>query len=219
MDIEDAISQISQQDVVDRCFAGDTEQCSNIERDRNTGGITRVFRRFFNQDQAVVEGMDFEVAYRTELNFFDSQQESLSVRMLAGKLLNREDISANGIRSNLLDQYTTPKLTGNITATYSLGPWGFQLQGRHISGDKLRRTWTEGVDVDDNYVASSNWWNSTVSYGGELNNGGTWNLGFNVLNLFDTAPPIAASGTGDQGVSNQYDVYGRRYNLSLNINF
>jgi len=219
VDIEDAISQISQQDVVDRCFAGDTEQCSNIERDRNTGGITRVFRRFFNQDQAVVEGMDFEVAYRTELNFFDSQQESLSVRMLAGKLLNREDISANGIRSNLLDQYTTPKLTGNITATYSLGPWGFQLQGRHISGDKLRRTWTEGVDVDDNYVASSNWWNSTVSYGGELNNGGTWNLGFNVLNLFDTAPPIAASGTGDQGVSNQYDVYGRRYNLSLNINF
>ena len=139
--------------------------------------------------------------------------------MLAGKLLDRADISARGVRSNLMNQYTLPEITGNITATYSLGPWGFQLQGRHISGDKLNRNWVEGVHVDDNYVASMNWWNSTVTYGGELDNGGRWNVGFNVLNLLDTHPPIVASGSGDQGVSNQYDVYGRRYNLSLNINF
>jgi iron complex outermembrane receptor protein len=218
VDIEDAISQIAQQDVVDRCFAGITEQCVNIERSPD-GVISRVFRRFFNQDQAVVEGMDFEVAYRTEVNFFDNQEENLSVRMLAGRMLNREDISARGLRSNLMDQYTMPRLTGNITSTYSIGPWSLQLQARHVSGEKMNRNWTEGVEVDDNYVASSTWWNSTVTYRGELNNGGTWNLGFNVLNLLDTAPPVVASGTGDQNVLNQYDVYGRRYNLTLNVNF
>jgi iron complex outermembrane receptor protein len=218
VDIEDAISQIGQQDVVDRCFAGVTEQCANIERGTD-GVISRVFRRFFNQDQAVVEGMDLEMAYRTEVNFFDNQQENLSVRVLAGKMLTREDISRTGIRSNLLDQYTTPSLTGNITTTYSIGPWSFQLQGRHVSGEKLNRNWVEGRDVDDNYVASSTWWNSTVTYGGELSSGGTWNLGFNVLNVLDTAPPIVASGTGDQNVANQYDTYGRRYNLTLNVNF
>ncbi|MGA0805915.1 MAG: hypothetical protein ACO3PV_05280, partial [Pseudohongiellaceae bacterium] len=218
VDIADAISQIAQQDVVDRCFAGITEQCANIERSPD-GVISRVFRRFFNQDQAVVEGMDFEVAYRTEVNFFDNQQENLSVRMLAGRMLNREDISARGIRSNLMDQYTMPRLTGNITSTYSIGPWSLQLQARHISGEKMNRNWTEGVEVDDNYVASSTWWNSTITYRSELNNGGNWSLAFNVLNLFDTAPPIVASGTGDQNVLNQYDVYGRRYNLTLNVNF
>jgi outer membrane receptor protein involved in Fe transport len=181
--------------------------------------ISRVFRRFFNQDQAIVEGMDFEVAYRTEVNFFDNQQENLSVRVLAGRMLTREDVSAKGVRSTLMNQYTMPSLTGNITTTYSIGPWSFQLQGRHISGEKMNRNWTEGVDVDDNWVNASTWWNSTVTYGGELSSGGNWNLGFNVLNLFDTSPPIVASSTGDQGVSNQYDVYGRRYNLTLNLNF
>ena len=219
VDIEDAISQIGQQDVVDRCFAGVVEQCANIERDPVNGGITRVFRRFFNQDQALVEGIDFEVAYRMEPNFFDSQFETFSVRLLGGKLLTREDVSAAGVVSNRMDTYTLPEMTANITAAYGIGPVTFQLQGRHISGDKLNRNWVEGVDVDDNYVNSMNWWNGTVRYSSELNSGASWNFGFNVLNLFDTAPPIVASGTGDQGVNNQYDVYGRRYNLSLNLQF
>jgi iron complex outermembrane recepter protein len=219
VDIADAISQIAQQDVVDRCFAGVTEQCENIERD-GSGTITRVFRRFFNQDQAIVEGVDLEIAYRTEVNFFSNENESLSVRLLGGKLLTREDVSARGVVSNLLGQFApNPEFTANVTTTYSVGPWSFQLQGRHITGNKLNRTWIEGVHVDDNYVASSSWWNGTVSYGGEVASGGTWNIGFNVLNLFDTAPPVVASGTGDQNVNNMYDVFGRRYNLSLNMNF
>ncbi len=219
VDIEDAISQISQQDVVDRCFDGDTAQCANIERNPVTGDITRVFRRFFNQDQAIVEGIDFEIAYRTEPNFFDDEVESFSLRLLGGKLLTREDIAANGTVSNQLDQYTLPELNGTVTGTYALGPWSLQLQGRFVSGDKLNRNWTEGVEVDDNYVNSSTWWNGTLTYAGELSSGATWNIGFNVLNLFDTAPPIVAGATGTQFVSSQYDVYGRRYNLSLNMNF
>jgi iron complex outermembrane receptor protein len=219
VDIADSISQISQQDVVDRCFAGDPDQCVNIERNPATGEITRVFRRFFNQDRAIVEGVDFEIAYRMEVDFFSNESENFSLRMLGGKLLTREDIAANGRVSNQLDQYTLPELNGTVTSTYSLGPWALQLQARFVSGDKLNRNWTEGVEVDDNYVASSTWWNGTVTYSSELSSGATWNLGFNVLNLFDTAPPIVASASGNQGVSNQYDVYGRRYNLTLNMNF
>lgn len=219
VDIADAISQITQQDVVDRCFAGDTEQCANIERNPVTGDITRVFRRFFNQDQAIVEGVDFEIAYRGDVDFFADELESFSLRLLGGKLLTREDIAANGTVSNQLDQYTLPELNGTVTGTYSLGPWSVQLQGRFVSGDKLNRNWTEGVEVDDNYVASSTWWNGTLTYSSELSSGATWNLGFNVLNLFDTAPPIVASASGTQMVNNQYDVYGRRYNLTLNMTF
>src|SRR5690606_16148319 len=220
VDIKDAISQISQQDVVDRChLQGIQEQCLNIERDPSTGGITRVFRRFFNQDKALVEGVDVEVAYRAEPNFFDDQLESLSVRLLAGKVLTREDISAGGTVSTQMGQYNFPELTGNITTTYSLGPWSLQLQGRYISGDHLDRDWVEGVDVDYNWVSSSTWWNGTLRYSGEMPDGGDWSVGLNVLNLFDTNPPVIPSGSGDQLVSDQYDVYGRRYNLSFNLSF
>ena len=219
VDIADAISQIGQQDVVDRCYQGDQGQCANIEFDPKTGDVTRVFRRFFNQDKAIVEGLDFEVAYRTEVNFFDSEFENLSVRVLAGKLLTREDIAASGAVSNQLDQYTLPEITGNITGNYSVGPLSFQLQGRYISGDKLNRSWVEGVDVDRNWVNSSTWWNATVRYNGEFASGATWNVGLNVLNLTDKAPPIIPGTAGYQFASNTYDVFGRRYNLSLNMQF
>jgi outer membrane receptor protein involved in Fe transport len=219
VDIADAISQIASQDVVDRCFLGDTEQCANIEFDPVTGDVTRIFRRFFNQDQSIVEGLDFEVSYRMEPNFFDSEFESFSVRALAGTLLTREDVAANGTVSNRLDQYTLPDTTGNVTFAYTVGPLSLQMQGRHITGGKLRRTWTEGVDVDYNWVSSSTWWNGTVRYSSELNNGTSWNLGFNVLNMFDKAPPFVPGTDGNQGASNQYDVFGRRYNLSLNVEF
>ncbi|MDA9908954.1 TonB-dependent receptor plug domain-containing protein [Gammaproteobacteria bacterium] len=219
VDIADAISQIAAQDVVDRCFDGDTEQCANIEFDPVTGDVTRVFRRFFNQDQALVEGLDFEVSYRMEPNFFDSEFESFSVRALAGTLLTRDNVAANGTVSTQLDQYTLPDTTGNVTFAYSVGPLSLQMQGRHITGGKLRRNWTEGVDVDYNWVSSSTWWNGTVRYSSELSNGTSWNLGFNILNMFDKAPPLVPGNDGGQGVSNQYDVFGRRYNLSLNMEF
>jgi outer membrane receptor protein involved in Fe transport len=95
----------------------------------------------------------------------------------------------------------------------------FQLQGRYISGDKLNRSWVEGVDVDRNWVNSSTWWNATVRYNGEFASGATWNVGLNVLNLTDKAPPMIPGTAGYQSVSNTYDVFGRRYNLSLNMQF
>jgi len=216
VDISDAIGQIGQQDVVDRCFDGDNGQCANIEFDPITGDVTRVFRLFFTQSQSIVEGLDFELSYRMEPNFFDSEFESFSIRALAGKLLTREDISANGTVSERMKSYTLPETTGNITANYSVGPWSVQLQGRHITGDNRDRRWVEGVDVDDNSVSSSTWFNGTLRYSSEMASGSTWNVGLSVLNLFDKEPPIVA---GNQGISNMYDSYQRRYNLSLNLDF
>jgi hypothetical protein len=96
------------------------------------------------------------------------------------------------------------------------------MQGRFIDGGKLNRTWTEGVEVDDNWVASSSWWNGRVGYQGELNSGARWNLGLSVQNLFNGHPPIIPGGTaGAQGGFGgaQYEEFGRRYNVSLDMTF
>ncbi len=220
--IGDAVGQLGLQTIVDLCAAGVTEQCGNITRDPVTNNIGRVFNYFQNVAQARVEGVDLEVAYRTEPNFFDSEFENFSVRALAGYIIERVNVSSNGNEDNFEGSLGNPDLTANITATYSVGPWSVQLQGRYYADVLRTRNWVEGVDVDDNTVPSSTWWNGRIGYQGETAGGHTWDLGLNVQNLFDRNPPIIPSFSsrgGSQTVSNDYDVFGRRYALNVNYNF
>jgi iron complex outermembrane receptor protein len=220
--IGDAVGQLGLQTIVDLCAAGVTEQCGNITRDPVTNNIGRVFNYFQNVAQARVEGVDLEVAYRTEPNFFDSEFENFSVRALAGYIIERVNVSSNGNEDNFEGSLGNPDLTANITATYSVGPWSVQLQGRYYADVLRTRNWVEGRDVDDNTVPSSTWWNGRIGYQGETAGGHTWDLGLNVQNLFDRNPPIIPSFSsrgGSQTVSNDYDVFGRRYALNVNYNF
>jgi len=218
--IADAIVQIGLQEIVDRCEAGDPEQCSNIQRDPVTTQIARIIQKQFNLAQDSIEGYDFEVQYAMEPNFFDSQFESFRVRVLGGKLTDKTSTSSSGRVTDQMGAYSLPDLTANITANYNIGPYGIQLQGRHITGGKLSRTWKEGIDVDDNSVSSSTWWNGQLSYNGEMSNSGTWRVNLSVQNLFDQHPPIIAGGTtGAQRMNNQYDIYGRRYAIGFNVTF
>jgi outer membrane receptor protein involved in Fe transport len=56
----------------------------------------------------------------------------------------------------------------------------------------------------------------------EMQGGSTWRAALNITNLFDREPPIVPSFStrfGTQSVSNEYDVFGRRYQLSMNYDF
>jgi outer membrane receptor protein involved in Fe transport len=55
-----------------------------------------------------------------------------------------------------------------------------------------------------------------------LSNGSEYRLNLNVTNLFNRPPPIVASyGTrgGAQSIPQDFDEFGRRYQLSLNVSF
>lgn len=79
-------------------------------------------------------------------------------------------------------------------------------------------TWVEGRDVDDNWIASQTIFSAAANYTGEMSGGGQWRGSFNVTNLFNRAPPIIA-GAGGQSFSSSHDTLGRRYQLSLNMDF
>jgi len=96
------------------------------------------------------------------------------------------------------------------------------LQARYIDSTLVNTTWREGIEVDDNTVSSSTWFNGQIGYNGELSNGSTWNVSLNVQNLFDRNPPVIANfgnRGGSQTISDNYDAEGRRYQLSMNYNF
>lgn len=230
VEIADAIAQLGLQRIVDECHINNQKAlCANIERNGSllpgsttTKEITRVLNYFLNVAQARVEGVDLEVVYRMEPNFFGNSQENLTVRGLAGYIIERADTPLGGTPNDVSGGFGTPKWTANVTANYSIGPMALQLQMRHVDASLRNTNWVEGVDVDDNTVPSSTWFNGQIGYNGESSNGSAWNVALNVQNLFDRNPPTIASFSsrgGSQTVSDSYDIFGRRYALSFNYSF
>ena len=115
-----------------------------------------------------------------------------------------------------------PELTATATLNYRVGPYRLRLQQRYIDSTILNINWIEGIHVDDNTVESQTWSNASFAYAQDLGNGATWEASLSINNLFDTQPPPIAS-YGDRGgaqtVSNNYDVFGRRYSLGFKYNF
>lgn len=228
VDINGAVGQLGLQRVVDECAGGNAALCANVERDSATGNILRVFNYFLNVASQRVEGVDAEIAYRMEPDFLSNEFESLSVRALAGYVRERSNIASAGSPSvDFVGQTGTPDFTALITTTYTVGPVSFMLQGRFIDSTVQNTApntalWRSGIEVDDATISSNTWYNGQVAYNGELSNGSTWNVAFNVQNLFDRNPPVIASFTsrgGSQTVSDNYDVEGRRYQLNFNYSF
>jgi outer membrane receptor protein involved in Fe transport len=101
------------------------------------------------------------------------------------------------------------------------------LQQRYIADTLNKNTgasssWVVGRDVDTLNVSSGNYTNFQFGYTGELSNGSEYRLNLNVTNLFNRPPPIVASyGTrgGAQSIPQDFDEFGRRYQLSLNVSF
>jgi len=222
VEIRDAVSSLGAQRIVNGCYLeGSPGLCSAIERGPG-GEILKIENGFLNVAQAKVEGVDVEVAYRITPNFFGGQEESLTLRALGGYIIERSDTPLDGTPLDVSGALNTPDITANATLAYNIGPWGLQLQQRYVADTILNINWVEGRDVDDNTVASGNYTNLRLGYSGETGSGASWNIALNVTNLFDRPPPIVASyssaGTA-QNIPNGYDLYGRRYQLSLNMNF
>jgi iron complex outermembrane receptor protein len=226
VDIADSIATLTDDDVVNQCFFSNV-LCENVIRDAG-GNLTRVLLPYLNLDQAYVEGIDFEIGYTRDVDWLRSSNESFSVRALGGKLQSRTNTVTGGLPDELAGALVAganayPELTGNVTASYRFGSWSLQVQERYIDSILLDRTWVEGVDIDDNTIQSKSWTNLVVGYGREMQSGTSWRLTLNVQNLFDDDPPIIpATGGGRfgaQALNNTYDVLGRRYQLSFNMDF
>jgi outer membrane receptor protein involved in Fe transport len=218
--IEGAVGTLGAQRIVDECYVRKvTSLCANIQTNAN-GEVTRMLNVFLNVAEARVRGIDYEVAYVMEPDFFGGEDENFTVRALAGYVAERSDTPLGGTPLDVSGGLQTPDLTGVLTANYRVGPWGFMLQGRFQDESIINTLWTEGVDVDKNTVPSYTWWSGNVSYSGETATGANWRVGLNVQNLFDKGPnpvPNVSTRFAIQGLTG--DLYGRRYNLNFNYSF
>jgi outer membrane receptor protein involved in Fe transport len=226
-----AVAPYGAQRIVDDCFAtGAASACNLIQRlpptgDGNAiGPISRILNQNVNADTAQTRGVDLEVAYRFEPNFFSDETETFSIRALLGYLGENSTTTLAGTNRDLARTQTRPEYSGVITANYGIGPWGFMLQSSYYdsvmnNGTGINPpTWVEGRDIDDNWIASNTTFNFATSYSGEMGNGMQWRAAFNITNLFDREPSIVA-GAGGQSIIAGHDALGRRYQMSLNMDF
>ncbi|MDR2213634.1 MAG: TonB-dependent receptor [Pseudomonadales bacterium] len=216
------VGQLGPQRIVDECFAGATEQCQYVLREANTGMVNTVRNVFQNINAAKISGVDVELLYNMEPDFFAGADERFNLRALAGYLRENSQTNLGGSKLNQAGSGGRPTWTTTISGTYGLGDWDVILRANYFDSVLLNSSWVEGVDVDDNTTASNTVWNLGVGYNGETASGIGWRASFNVTNLFDREPPIIPSFNsrfGTQTVSSSYDIFGRRYQVSLNLNF
>lgn len=217
MRLRDSIGQLGAQRIVDECFAGNQVLCAQLRTDQ--GQISRIFNVFLNVAQARVKGVDYEIAYRMEPNFFSGgEAEALNFRVLAGYIIERSDTPFGSTVPTHLEGFRgNPELQTLATVNYRVGSWSAQLTHRYIDQMILRRTWTEGVHVDNNTIQSADYTNARVGYTQELDGGRSLSIFFDISNVFDDGPPLVAGST--QALDREYDIYGRRYNVTFRMDF
>jgi len=221
IDISESIATLGAQRVVDECYNNNV-LCEYVFRD-DLGVLSRVGSPYLNLDLARAVGTDVEIAYAHDVNLFDRHDESLSIRMLAGKLDERSSTVVGSVPAEFAGSRSYPDVTGSLTVSYRVARWSLQLQERYIDEVLLNRTWVEGIDVDDNTIDSQAWTNLVVAFESQSDGRGSWRVSFNVQNLFDEDPPIIPSSGdsrfGAQATDNTYDEWGRRYEMGFSMAF
>ncbi len=229
IEVDKAIATIQQQQVIDRCYAGNTALCSAIVRDGN-GVVTQITVQPVNLLSETAEGIDIEASYRRPL-----WSGNLTLRALATHVIERQ----------IDDGITVTELAGDNSgsaadwrwlamASYDNGNYAVSLIGHGVSDGQLENAYTECTSscptpsvvnrtIDNNHIAGAVYADLSFTYRpihrSDLRN---LELFFKVDNITDRDPPPVGSIAGvsfvDPGVNPLlYDTVGRTYRAGVRL--
>jgi len=224
--VKDAIGQLGIQNITNFCSNGQAVLCQYVERDPLSRTLTRVLNPYLNIAEVKVRGIDIEAQYLAHPEWISSMPQTFSIRAFGSKLLERTNIPTPGAPEVHMEGgfdntgILYPEWKGNLSLAYSVGAWTGQLSEEWIGKEMINTTWVQGVDIDDNWLP--NYFNTNLKIGwtGDLYGTHNTEVALFVTNLFDRDPmviPSYNSRTGSQIVSNNYDAFGRSYDLAVNF--
>jgi outer membrane receptor protein involved in Fe transport len=235
--INDAISQLNAQTLVNSCNAGDQFLCQFVIRASN-GDIVEIDSLFINLNEQKIEGIDMEFDYRRSINLLGGGPEQLSARLFGTYTMHNSIQSPGGPVDEIAGQVNGaavggntlggPKWKGSAILGYRNGPYSATLIGRYIGDGILDRTLVEfngriagKTTIDDNHVGSAFYTDLSLSFTPEQLEG--LRLYGTVTNLFDHAPPQTPGAIGRTGVIDVpgavHDVIGRRFVVGAEYRF
>ncbi len=208
--IDEAISGISAQDIVNRCVDSpsgvNNEYCALLTRDPTTHEITNINQYSLNIAALEAAGIDFDIGYN-----FDLFGGELRTNLIATQLLDRKDYSFQD-EPDVYEDYVgvagTPEWQANLTLNYSIENWGAMWRTRYIQGVNLYTDTELELNANPNSLLSyPDYYISDAAISYNFDNG--ISLKFGVDNLFDEDLPFGATGT--TAGSAAYDNVGRFY--------
>ncbi len=220
INIHDAISTLTAQQELQLCQDGSSQQCGFIDRN-STGTLSRILLPYFNAADRLVKGIDMEASYDQDMSDINENLGgNLRLRLLTSYLgqFTTDIIGAPPIQyAGDIENNSTPKWNGLVSANYINGRYNFFLQERMVGGGHFDNTNDNGLGVSPNTVGNVWYTDTTLSYA--LTDQLTGFLSVN--NVFDRDPPpnpsflIEASSFGNRTL---YDMIGRTYTLGVHYN-
>ncbi len=169
----------------------------------------------------MLQGIDFEARYRHRVG-----AGSLTWRLLGTKV-DENSLLFPGAPKDRFER-EQPDLRLLATVAYASGPFSATLTERYLDSHLLNRNFVEGVNVDENDVAS--WAITDLSGSYALPFAGqSVSVFATVSNVFDRGPPQTPGALGFVGGTfgpaqnapnaGLYDILGRRWVVGLNVKF
>ncbi|MEJ8569266.1 TonB-dependent receptor domain-containing protein [Elongatibacter sediminis] len=218
--IDNAISTLSPQGIVDQCFELDIG-CENVEI--IDGSIASVNSTILNVANRTVEGLDFEADYYFE-SFLGGD---LNLRWLFSHYIENS-YSPDGITTfddvgvvgNASGGIATPDNRWNLTANWQRDQLGLTAQVVYIGGGDLFNDFGP-EDINDNSVDSQTMVNLSIRYDIPFRGSNTLQLYAGINNVFDEDPPIAPANFLSNYPTNMslYSVLGRNYFGGIRLDF
>ncbi len=244
IDLAGGISTIGAQTIVDRCFQGIQQYCAAITRGSNGLGatvITQIRLQPFNAAQRINRGYDIEASYQVGLDQIASDWNgTLGLRFLATHYL--KNFTNDGINPayNTVGQNSgngPPKWVYRGTLTYTNDPVTWTLTGRGLSSgiyaasnygyiacaSGCPTSTLTAPTINTNHIDGAFYWDTAISYkfAHMADNGYDAEAFFNVQNLTNKDPAIAAQGPGGFPYAAiptnpaLYDVLGRTFRAGI----
>lgn len=213
--IDDAISTLPFQRIVDQCFAGDASLCALITRN-SSNVITEIVGVALNVETVRISGVDFDASYQTGF-----AGGNLKLRAIA-TYLNKYEFKAPG--ADPVEQAgasSYPHWRGNLQINYSRGGTTLAISERMVGAhDRVILPTT----IDDNHVPASFYTNLTLRQ--EIATGGSAKpeIFASVSNVFDQKPRINNTNSLGLGTARYVDptlddVVGRYFTVGARIRF
>ncbi len=228
IEIEDAITLVTAQDIVDNCVDAtggpDANFCSLFTRDPTTQDIDFLRSTFVNASKLTTEGIDVAISYNKSLSDWTGGSENSwlggQLRLnFVGTYLKELDEFVFQDRPDEIDiergEIGDPIRSFRATASYTVGPVSVGWTGRYL-GDMKRYARGEdiGEDFSPNTAGDILYHSLNFQYFLNLDQA-TVEIYGGVNNLTDEEPPRGVYGT--QAETNQavYDAIGRYWFLGV----
>lgn len=224
IDIRDAIFGVGGQLLIDLCYGFNRPvnqaACESIVPVPGATGLAgaTLFTSGINAQNVAVEGVDYEVSYRTDLDrIAGSLPGSLALRLLVSQRIADETNLPGDNQPPTLGTFNSLKWRGFFNATYSVGPSRTTLTTRYLgSGTVTNQLETSRTGIPSEFNRVDPVWYFDLAQNYDIKVGGSTVTLFGVVeNLFDRDPePIPSSGTSF-GTSPIYDLLGRSYRVGF----